>query len=171
MTLQTSATPINGREAAEMIKRQVTHLIENTPGLDEASAYHRVTIVGNFKLKAYPADVPCPAKEIEFDVNSVSTTKKENEEVFLYVQRMETVREELIHRLQEVTDILDEVNPEVQVEFNLNAGTKPDELRIEQGLPIPVTEKVDGRTIEKYVPVVKNKATGNFQFATGRNNK
>jgi len=168
MPLQTSATPINGREAAEMLKRQANHLIENTPGLDFASSYHRCTLEGTFKLTAYPNDIPTPAKEFSFDVNSISTTRKENEEHFAYIKRLETIREELIHRLEEATELLDKLAPVTEIQFKLEAGDTPDKLRIEQGLPIPVTQRVGGRTIEDYAEVTKNPTTGTFQFGKGK---
>lgn len=164
MTLQTTATPINGKEGADMIERQFLHLLRNTPGLDFASSYHRFAIEGSFKIKAYPADIPYPAKEIAFDVNSVSTTKGENEEVFIYVKRLETIREELIGYLQNVNEVLDKVNPVTEVQFKLEAGDEPDKLRIEQQLPIPVVEKRGGRNIEVHREVIKDNNTGQFRF-------
>lgn len=168
-SIQTTATPINGQEAAEILKNQATFLIENTPGLDFASSYHRLTMEGSFKLKAYPADIEYPAKDFEFDINSVSTTKKENEDKFAYIERLETVRNELIHRLDEVTQLLDTLAPVSEVPFELSAGDTPDKLRIEQGLSIPVARKVEGRTVEEYTEAHKDKNTGTFAFGKGRN--
>lgn len=170
-SIQTSATPINGKEAAETIKNQVLHLIENTPGLDVATSYHRFSVKGSFQIGAYPDDVPLPFKEIEFDINSISTTRKENEELFEYVKRLETVREELLNRLEEADKLLDIYNPVTRVEFNLNTirdgEDKPDALRIEQGLPIPVVVKAGGRSVEVYKQA-SPKPGGGFQFGSGR---
>lgn len=168
MPLQTSATPINGREAADLLKRQSNHLIDNTPGLDEATSYHRCTIEGEFKLTAYPADVPTPAKEFKFNVDSISTTRKENEEVLAYVARLETIRNELLSRLNEVGEELERYAPQTSVPFKLEAGDEPDKLRIENGLPIPVAQKVGGRIVENYVQANKNPMTGGFHFGAKR---
>jgi hypothetical protein len=163
MSLQTTATPLNGHEAATMLKNQSNHLIEQTPMLDEASSFHRCTIEGEFKLTAYPADVPTPKKEFAFNVDSVNTKKGENEEVFEYVKKLETHREELIHLLQLIDEQLEIYAPQLKVEFKLEAGDEPDKLRIEQGLPIPVVQKVGTRSVENYVNVQKT-STGAFQI-------
>jgi hypothetical protein len=168
MTFQTTATPMNGKEGADLLELQFLHLLRNTPGLDFASSYHRLALEGYFRIKAYPADIPYPAKDIAFDVNSVSTNRGENEEVFEYVKKLETIREELIHRLQQVTEILETINPVTEVQFKLEAGDKPDELRIQHGLPVPVVEKRGGRNIEIHKQVIQDKNTGQFRFGGNR---
>lgn len=172
-SVQTTSTPINGEEARKIIEQQFDHLLEHTPGLDFASAYHKFTVKGEFEIGAYPADTPTPRKEIEFDVNSIATTRKENEEVLEYTKRLNTIREELLFRLQEVNDLLDVYNPITRVEFDLttddNGESKPDKLRIEQGLPIPVVTKAGGRNVEVYRDVQK-RTDGGFQFGKGRSN-
>jgi hypothetical protein len=164
MPLQTTATPLNGREVATMLKNQSNHLIDQTPMLDEASSFHRCTIEGEFKLTAYPADVPTPKKEFAFNVDSISTKRAENEEVFNYVKKLETNREELLHLLQQIDEQLEIYAPQMKIGFKLEAGDEPDKLRIEQGLPIPIVQKVGNRNVENYVNVKKNLSTGAFEI-------
>jgi hypothetical protein len=164
MSIQTSATPLNGREAATMLKNQSNHLIDATPMLDEATSFHRCTLEGEFKLTAYPEDVPVPAKEFKFNVDSINTKRGENEEIFEYVKKLETNREELLHLLQKIDEELGIYAPQTKVEFKFEAGDEPDKLRIEQGLPIPVVRKVGGRNVETYVNAQQNKVTGAFQL-------
>jgi len=168
-SIQTTSTPINGEEAKKFIQNQFDKLLDNTPGLDFASAYHKFTVKGEFEITAYPADVPTPKKEFEFDIKSITANQQDFLDEESYLQRLSTIREELIHRLDEITQYLDDRNPITRVEFDLDTidpidgQSKPDKLRIEQGLQIPVVTKSAGRSIETYVDVEK-KSNGGFQF-------
>jgi hypothetical protein len=160
--LQTTATPFNGKEAKQLLKIEFDKLLDNTPGLDFGTSYHRLVINGNFKLSAYPSDTPTPVREFEKVFDSPSTVRLENEEHFQYIRRLETIREELVHKLSELTSYLDQANPTIENEFVQDAGNSPDQLRIESGLPIPVVTRVSGKSVETYVDV--NNSGGKFQF-------
>jgi hypothetical protein len=145
MPLQTTATPLNGREVATMLKNQSNHLIDQTPMLDEASSFHRCTIEGEFKLTAYPADVPTPKKEFAFNVDSISTKRAENEEVFNYVKKLETNREELLHLLQQIDEQLEIYAP--QMKIRLNNGEALENIRRTNSLW--EEDSLEGEEIEK----------------------
>lgn len=172
MAFQTTATPLNGEEARRLIELTIKRILDQTPGLDVASAYHRITIRQTFEISAYPSDIPTPSKEIEFNVDSLSTKRGENEEHFAYLSRLETQRDELIATLEKITDVLDKANPVIKAEIpelhtlNQAGESEPDRLRIEQGLPIPVVTKESGRMVEGYVQVKKEKS--GFFFGGGK---
>lgn len=153
--LETTSTPINGKEAKELINIQLKKILDSTPGLDLATSYHRIIIKLNFELSAYPSDYASrfPKREVEFNIDSLSTSKGENESELQRIQRLETSRQELLGYLAKLTDELEQANPKYSAEIELSATNSPDDLRIDEGLPIPVTKRIGGRTVEEYMGV------------------
>lgn len=170
MSIQTSGAAINGKEAKQLIDIQWKKFLEETPGLDLATSYHRLGIEIHFKLSAYPSDTPVPKREIEFRIDSEATKNLENEEHFSAISRLETLRNEYLFKLEQINEELDILNPITIADIEVNAGNEPDTLRIENGLPVLVTEKVGGRTVEKEVVVSQSKANqeNGFKFGGSR---
>ena len=162
MAIQTTLTPINGKEAKQLIDIQLKRILDQIPGLDMATSYHRLTISGTVVLTAYPADTPTPKIEFAFNIDSPQTRNGDNKDHLDKIKYLETVRDELMDRLNKITEELDKSSPVMEGSFNLEAGDQPDILRIENGLSIPVVEKSGGRNVETYKQVNIDK--GKLQF-------
>lgn len=153
MSIETTLTPINGKEAKDLIKLQISKILEQTPGLDFATSYHKLEIKGEIKLSAYPADTPVPKIELNFSLDAPLLGTEEIQNDLERIMILEAKREELLGLLVKLNETLDKVNPQTESTFELDAGSEPDNLRIQEGLPIPIVRKSGGRYIETTMEV------------------
>src|SRR3954469_13831928 len=102
MSIQTTATPINGEEARKMIDKHVRNILDNTPGLDFATSYHQFALELWFKITGYPTDefTKYPMRDAKFNIEAPSLKSKEGEEAIKYAERLETIRQELIDKVE-----------------------------------------------------------------------
>jgi hypothetical protein len=166
--LHTTMTPINGKEAKEIIAININKILASTPGLDLATSYHKLSIDIDIKLLAYPADTPTPKVKRVFELLPNPEDKKAKAALD-YIQKLTAFRDEVIEQLELINKELDVLNPVIVAHIPLEAGETPDALRISEGLPIPTIDKVGGRVVETYVPIDRTKTNGiKSPFGKGR---
>ena len=171
MPIQTTGTPLNGQEVFNLLLKNFRQFLESVPGLEMGRSYRQVSLKLKFESSCFPFDeyTKSPKFEFDFDVNSTEAKSVEGEAWLEEIKRLETVRTELTDKLTALNNFLDKVNPvattELEMSTVINGEDKPDILRIEQGLPIPVVERVGGRSVEVYKDVTK---TPGFNFGGKR---
>lgn len=162
MSLETTATHINGAEAKqalknsaakglERIKQELFIRIDKIKYLNLGAAFPRFKAEYAVVVTAYPSDIPVPEAEFIIAINTPEVTKAELQEHFSEIEVIEAKRERLLKGVELCDNILDLVRPVGMVEETLSAGNIPDELRIAQGLKIPMIKTEGGRRSEVYV--------------------
>lgn len=149
--LESTATHINGLEARRMLKSNVNERIDKIPYLTQGNAFPRFKAEYAFVITCYPSDCPVPEGEFVIAINSPEVTKAELQEHFSEIEVIEAKRERLLEGIALCDKILDLVRPVTIIEETLSAGNIPDELRIREGLPIPMIKTENGRRSEVYV--------------------
>jgi hypothetical protein len=139
--------PLNGKEIRALLIKRITERINNIPMMKEGHAYHEATLAYSFTMTAVPADCPVPSAEFE-EVVASPGYKLEPE----YIKALDTAEtlknkkeflEAQVAKLQETIDEVDKLlNAALvveEVEDIISAGKIPDEVRRDNGLPLPRT--------------------------------
>lgn len=163
MSYETTLTHINGGEAKQLMRKSAStqlkraeqelhNRIDKIKYLSQGSAFPRIKIEYAVVVTAYPSDIPVPEAEFMFVLNSPEITKPEMQESLGKIEVLESKRGRLVKQLEDLDKILDVIRPTFSHEEVLDAGNVPDELRISQGLPIPVIQTSEGgRRSEVYI--------------------
>lgn len=157
--VESTYTPINGAEAKKALKSNTSTRIDSIAGFKLGLAFHKLKIEYTMKATAYPADVPVPEAEFAFIINSPDLEKQsEILEHFDKIEILEAKRERLLEGIAMIDKILDIARPIYNLKETLSAGDAPDELRIAEGLPVPMIKTgLGGRKSEVYIEAgVKN---------------
>lgn len=143
MSLETTYSPLNGLEIKEILKRVkqlLTERIDKIPYLKEGNAYKQAELHYFFEMTCYPADCPVPTAEwntliglkegedAEFD-----TDKKKIE---LLVQK----RAAILKNAEKIDEFLRKHAPTVTIENTIADKGVPDEVRIQNGLKVPMVQ-------------------------------
>lgn len=167
MQYETTLTHINGLETKNILKKSAStqfkraenelHIrIDKVKYLAQGSAFPKIKIEYAVVITCYPSDVPVPEAEFMFVLNSPEVDKAEMQENFGKIAVLEEKRARLLEQIEKIDGILDLVRPSFSYEETLEAGNIPDELRISQGLPIPVVQTSEaGRRSEVYIQADK----------------
>lgn len=149
--------PLNGREIREILKKRYDDAIDKIPMMKEGHAYHEAVLVFSFLMTATPADAPVPSP-VEFELVYQTPgfnlqddyINKKDKAVSLKTKR--TQLEEGIKKIDELLSIVEAID---EVDFEISAGKIPDQVRIDNGLPLPrivTVDTLDGpKTVEKFI--------------------
>jgi hypothetical protein len=159
---------INGQEAKTMLIKRLTDLVNQLPYMKWGNTFHRFYCWFKVDIRAYPADVPTPFLEAEFEIKASDLDKIDNKDIKkeydLFVTNFDkslgilNIIDEKMRELNEIRqNVLDFVNehyPEVLShvgEIKSSDDATPDYLRVNEGLPLHVLEqdRNTNRTYEK----------------------
>lgn len=151
--VESTYTPMNGSEAKKALNNNTRNRIDGISGFKMGLAFHKLKIEYEMKVTAYPADVPVPEAEFAFIINSPDLEKQsELLENFDKIEILEAKKERLLQGIRDIDKILDIARPIYEIKATLDAGDAPDELRIQEGLPVPMIKTgLGGRKSEVYV--------------------
>lgn len=145
--------PINGLEAKKILKHNTNRRIDDIHGFKFGLAFHRLRIDYVMSVTAYPADCPVPEAEFSFIINAPDLEKQSNLlEHFNKIEVLENKKARLLEGIALIDKILDVARPVYELQDNLNAGDTPDELRMQEGLEVPVIRtSLGGKRSEIFV--------------------
>lgn len=145
--------PINGKEARQLLIKDVTDKINQLPLMKEGLAFHNIHMMYSLVVTCTPSDCPVPQTEFEkaksavgFE-NNQDWIKKDNA-----IKILEAKRKALLDGIKQIDNILNVINPVYELEGDLDASSSPagaDELRLSHDLPLPrevTTSLPDGST-------------------------
>jgi hypothetical protein len=145
--------PLNGKEIRELLKKRTCDRIDKIPYMKEGHAYHEASIIFSFVMTATPADAPVPTAEFMEVAKSPNYNLQEDyKDKVNKATYLKTVREKLITQLAELDEMLELVERKESVEEIISAGRVPDNVRIDNDLPLPrlVTETTAAGGTKKY---------------------
>lgn len=151
-TLEATYTSINGSEANKIIKSEIGKKVDLMYLLKQANTFHRIHITGNIKVECYPKDVPVPEIEFDFMKETPEATAGNFNKEFIKIDELKAHRDKLIIALEKVNVTLSTVLPSEEINIDLDAGNKPDELRLDHNMPIPMIKRDGGSVTEVMVP-------------------
>jgi hypothetical protein len=176
---------INGQEAKTMMINRLSNAINSLPYMKRGNTFHRLYCWLKIDIRAYPADVPTPKGEFEFELKPDDLNKMDNEDIRkeydIHVTKFDKTLglikvideriEELYNIKQNYLDFVNQHYPSLLnevIEIG-NNESKPDYLRIKEGLPLHVLEqdRNTNRTYEKeqtYQPVAGQLDTFNLDI-------
>ena len=109
-------------------------------------------------MTAYPEDVPVPNKDLEFTIDSPSIQSIENalnqiEEANKLAEEIDKIKEykdKIEVLLNQALEVYSLMVHEADIEVTID-GDKPDLVRMEAGLNVPVIERIKGKPTETTV--------------------
>lgn len=157
--MQATYAALNGKEIREILKREFNDRVDKIPGLKIGLTFHRAQLHWAFSMEAFPADVPTPEKEFEFQINSELTSTGANDIHLSKVERIKLQVEKLNEQSEKLNDLISEAEQELslvliesQDEVHQLTGDDPNPIRIANKMPVPVIVKTtDGKRVEAMV--------------------
>lgn len=154
-----SYNAINGKELRDIIKINFGKKVDSTPMLKIGNSFHKVQIAYSAQITAFPNEVEIPDIEYVEIFSSPAVVNGKLDSHFAKIDEVFEYRIKLLAKLEELDSILDKAMPEENIDETVGGDKPPDEVRIEHGLPVPVTKIVNketGRKAEVNVPFTLN---------------
>ena len=152
---ESTYTPMNGLELKDLLKKRTVEAIDKIPYLRAGNAFHKAKIIWAMTMTAHPADCPVPEAEYNICVAKPEVTSGEIAEALKHedkVTKLEAKREALVKSIEQIDKVLEIIRPKDESQEELNAGNTPDELRVANGMPIPMIVKTNsGARVERFV--------------------
>lgn len=157
--------PLTGKDVRTIAKLRIDNEIDKLPYLREGNAFHNVNVQIAVVITAYPADVPVPNLDLEFDINSKALDEIEEfknqveaaETIANRIERLSAIEEDIVTKIENVRNELLEKRAKLVYESELDPsfdGNVPDKTRIENGLPVTVEKVEKGKRVEtKIAPI------------------
>lgn len=140
---QAEYQPLNGKEIRTIVKKKLEKRIDEIPRMKEGHAYHQAVIAFSFTMTAVPADCPVPTAEFEEIIKSPGFNLQDHFiNVSDKINSLENKKSQLLAQVEKIDELLAGIRVSEEVEEIIQAGTIPDEVRIDNDLPLPriVTE-------------------------------
>lgn len=151
--------PLTGKDIRTIAKLRINNEIDKLPYLREGNAFHNVNVQIVIVITAYPADVPVPNLDLEFDIPSnlldeVGEYKNQlgvAEAIANKIENLAAIEEALVQRIENIrADLLEKraalvYESEIDPSFN---GNTPDQTRIENGIPVTIERVEKGKRVE-----------------------
>lgn len=151
-TLEATYTPITGAEGNKLIKLAINKKVDLMYLLKQGNSFHRFRVIGAIKVEAFPKDVPVPEIDFDFVIETKKATNGDFDKDFIKIDQLKAKRDKLKIALEKIEATLATVAPVEKIDIELNANNKPDELRIEHNLPVPMIQRKGGSVNEVLVP-------------------
>lgn len=158
--LQSQYSPITGEEGRQALKSSIGKKIDLMPMMKKGHAYNRFKADGHITISAYPSDVPVP--EVDFKALTIDADVEDKmpanfTKVLEQIDFLEKAKINLQKRIERIDATLATIRPQEVIEVALDAGNKPDELRVQEGLSVPMIERTGSGMREVHVPAEKAK--------------
>lgn len=151
--------PLTGKDIRTIAKLRIDNEIDKLPYLREGNTFHNVNVQIAVVITAYPADVPVPNLDLEFDIKSkaldeiaeFSEQVEAAETIANRIERLAAIEEELVAKIESVRNNLLEKRAAIVYESEIDPsfdGNIPDKTRIENGLPVTVEKVEKGKRVE-----------------------
>lgn len=148
MSAQTIYAALSGAEIRKIMKDKICQHIDKIPLLSAGNTFHRAAVQFGFVMKAHPADVPTPpASEFEFELMDEAldpqfwlSHRMGIKELKAVIESLESKKEQVENYISKAYLALDKIEPEVESIHNINENPVPDQVRLENNLPIPVVQ-------------------------------
>lgn len=155
MSLQAQYSPISGEEGRSALKSAIGKKIDLMPMMKRGHAYHRFQADGHIKISAIPSDVPVP--EVDFKALTIDADAEDKmpatfKTVVEQIKQLEMAKDNLQKRIDRINITLASIRPQEDIEISLSAGDKPDELRLQEDLPVPMIKSGGKGMQEVMVP-------------------
>lgn len=138
---QPSYQPLNGMEIRKILKKRLCDKIDLIPLTKEGHAYHQASLAYSFTMTATPADCPVPSAEFEEAIQAPNFNLQQDYiEATNKAEALKNRREQLELQIRKIDDLLQIIQETYEEEEIISAaGSKSgaDEVRIENGLPLP----------------------------------
>jgi hypothetical protein len=147
--IQTTSNALNGQELKDAMKIKLERAIDEIPLLKVGNTFKNAIIEFGFSMRAFPSDVPVPDEiDLAFELNPPEISEEDKQTV-----------EGLKNHTNKLIDLRDKIYEEFENEIEkycllvekgetIKTKEKPDEVRIEAGLKLPILTEVDGRKVE-----------------------
>ena len=135
---QASYQPLNGKEIREVLKKRVCAKIDLIPRMKEGHAYHEAALAYSFTMTATPADCPVPSIDFEEIMQAPGFNLQEHYlDVKNKAESLENKKEQLLAQIEKIDQLLAIVKETVEESEVIQAGKVPDNVRIDNDLPLP----------------------------------
>lgn len=130
--------PLNGLEIRKILKKRVCERIDLIPRMKEGHAYHEANLAFSFTMTATPADCPVPTAEFEEAMKAPEfNLQKHWMEVTDKATSLKNVKEQMLAHINKINGLLETIEQITEDEEIISAGRVPDQIRIDNGLPVP----------------------------------
>lgn len=157
--MQGTYAALNGAEIRRITKANLETEIDKLKYLSMGNSFHRAHIEFGFTMTAFPSDVPVPEREFIFDIDAATADSIEAikqfekvEELDEQISKLQEQKNKLETLIFEASEVRGNLVKESEINVSINAGDKPDIVRIDNNLDVPVVETKGGKTVETTAP-------------------
>lgn len=157
--MQGTYAALNGAEIRRITKANLESEIDKLKYLSMGNSFHRAHIEFGFTMSAYPADVPVPEREFSFEIDAATADSTEAikqftkvEELDKQIGKLQEQKNSIETLIFEASEVRESLVKESEISVSVNAGDKPDIVRIDNNLDVPVVETKGGKTVETTAP-------------------
>lgn len=161
MSLEPQYVPINGKEGREVLKREICRRIDQMPMMKEGTSYHKFKADGIITISAYPSDTPVP--ELDFKALTIEPKEAMPDSFKTTLDQITFIESTLVNakkRVERLEATLNTIRPAEVIDLAINAGDKPDELRLANDMPITMIKRDSSGISEVKVPAAQVKVGG-----------
>jgi hypothetical protein len=148
MSLEATATPLNGMEVRKACKNKLKEFIDALPMLKEGNAFKQADIKMSYRMKAYPADCPVPTGDFQMLIGLAEGEDAEFDKDKKKLELLIEKRNIILENVNKINNFLNKCMTITEEDIIIKDNGIPDEVRIANKLPVPMIQTQMGRRSE-----------------------